>query len=307
MRVEGVFRQSTALACTTVLAAALGLLAVAFGPLESFAREPGKDKITAYLREGPITVYTYRPTGCEKPSLLFVFHGLGRNASSYRNSARELADRKCMIVFAPLFDRERFPTWRYQRGGIVQDQKLLRKEQWTVSLVAELVAWARLEEGMPSAPYYLFGHSAGGQFLSRVAAFDPPRDAAQIVIANPSTYVLPSTSEPVPFGLGRVFGPTEGERQLSTYLDLPITIYLGDDDTGDEDLSQFPEAVRQGGNRLERGRFVFDSAKSMARANGRNFRWRMVTASDVGHTARGMLQADEAIKAFGLDEPATVH
>jgi pimeloyl-ACP methyl ester carboxylesterase len=160
---------------------------------------------------------------------------------------------------------------------------------------------------MPSAPYYLFGHSAGGQFLSRVAAFDPPRDAARIVIANPSTYVLPSTSEPVPFGLGRVFGPAEGERQLSIYLDLPITIYLGDDDTGDEDLSQSPEAARQGGNRLERGQFVFDSAKSMAQANGWSFRWRMVAASDVGHTARGMLQADEVIKAFGLDEPATVH
>ncbi|MGO4386940.1 alpha/beta hydrolase [Microvirga sp. 2YAF29] len=283
--------------------ALLVALAIGLSAAVGYARDRDTDKVVANLRGYPITVYTYHPTGCSDPALLFVFHGLGRNASSYRNSARKLADKECMVVFAPLFDKERFPSWRYQRGGIVYDQKLLPREQWTTSLVVDLIAWARQTENMPNAPYYLFGHSAGAQFLSRVAAFQPLPDASRIVIANPSTYVLPSTKEPVPYGLGGMYDPVEGERRLKAYLELPLTIYLGEDDTGDEDLAQTSTAMRQGENRLERGELTFDSARSLAKAKGWDFRWRLVTAPGVGHTARGMLGSDNLMEVFDLKEP----
>jgi pimeloyl-ACP methyl ester carboxylesterase len=213
-----------------------------------------------------------------------------------------------MIVFAPLFDKEQFPVWRYQLGGVIKDRKPLPREQWAVWIASDLVTWARLNEGRLDAPYYLFGHSAGGQFLSRVAAFALPKDAKRIVIANPSTYVLPSTEEPAPFGLGRVFNGPEGEKQLRAYLELPITIYLGEDDTGDEDLVQTRTAMRQGDNRLERGQFAFDMAKSIAKAKGWSFGWRMVTVGGVGHSSRRMLRADEALEALtATKEPELVH
>ncbi len=286
------------LVCTALLL----ILVISFAAVGGYARDRDPEKVVAHLRGIPITVYTYRPKGCTDPALLFVFHGVGRNALTYRNSARELADQRCMIVFAPLFDKERFPTWRYQRGGIVQDKSLLPRERWTVSIVSDLIAWARQEERRPTAPYYLFGHSAGAQFLSRVAAFHPPSNASRIVIANPSTYVLPSTNEPAPYGLGGVYDQAEAERQLRAYLQLPITIYLGKDDTDDENLSKTPSAMQQGANRLERGQFTFDLAKSIAKAKGWEFRWRMITAPDVGHTARGMLSADSAKDASAQAE-----
>lgn len=278
-------------------------LAIGLSAAVGYARDRDTDKVVANLRGYSITVYTYRPTGCSDPALLFVFHGLGRNAASYRNSARKFADQECLVVFAPLFDKDRFPSWRYQRGGIVYDERLLPREQWTTSLVGDLIAWARQTENMPHAPYYLFGHSAGAQFLSRVAAFQPPPDASRIVIANPSTYVLPSTKEPVPYGLGGMYSPEEGEKRLKAYLELPITIYLGEDDTGDEDLAQTATAMRQGENRLERGELTFESAKSLAQAKGWDFRWRLVTAPGVGHTARGMLGTDNLTEVFDLKEP----
>jgi pimeloyl-ACP methyl ester carboxylesterase len=274
---------------------------------DGLARDLVANTVTAYLRGTPITVYTYRPTGCANPALLFIFHGIGRKPSSNRDAARELADQKCMVVFSPLFDKQQFPVWRYQMGGIVKDRKPLPREQWAVWMVADLVTWARLEEGRPNAPYYLFGHSAGAQFLSRVAAFSPPLDAKRIVIANPSTYVLPSTKEAAPYGLGEVFDLAEGEKQLKTYLELPITIYLGEDDFGDAHLSQNSAAMRQGDNRFERGQFAFESAKSIAQAKGWTFGWRMITASDIGHSARGMLRADEVFEAFGVREPEMAH
>jgi pimeloyl-ACP methyl ester carboxylesterase len=271
---------------------------LAYGVTDSNAREPAKEQVTAHLRGGPITVYTYRPSGCSNPAFLFVFHGIGRNASMQIDSAQKLADRECMIVFAPLFDKEEFPVWRYQLGGVVKDRRPLPREQWAVWTVSDLVTWARVNEGRLDAPYYLFGHSAGAQFLSRVAAFGLPKDAKRIVIANPSTYVLPSTDEPAPFGLGGVFSEAEGEKQLRAYLQLPITIYVGEDDTGDKYLVQTRSAMRQGDNRLDRGQYTFDMAKSLAQAKGWDFGWRLVTVDGVGHSARRMLRSDDAMEAF---------
>jgi poly(3-hydroxybutyrate) depolymerase len=286
--------------------ALLGLI-LGHGTAGGRTRDAGEAQVTAHLRGIPVTVYTYHPPGCSAPTLLFVFHGLNRTASSYLRAAKPLANQKCMIVFAPLFDAERFPSWRYQRGGIVHDGRVLPREQWTAWMVSDLVTWVRLEEGRLNAPYYLFGHSAGAQFLSRAAAFTLPADAARIVIANPSTYVLPSVKEPAPYGLGGVFDPAKAEEQLKRYLALPITIYLGEDDTGEKDLAQSASAMRQGDTRLERGQSAFKMAQSIAQANGWDFRWRLVTASDVGHSAGGMLRAEEAIKAFEPSEPELAH
>jgi hypothetical protein len=244
-------------------------------------------------------VHTYRPSNCTEPALLFVFHGNSRSAASYLDYARPLADRACLLVFAPLFDEERFPNSAYHRGGIVDDDGVLPREDWTVDIVADLVSWARRREGRPDAPYYLFGHSAGGQFLSRVAAFAPPPDAERIVIANASTHVLASLDEPAPYGLGDVFGPA-ATGQLRTYLALPVTIYLGTEDTEDEDLTDTVEARRQGADRLERGRAAFALARETALRNGWTFGWRLVEASGVGHSARDMLGSERADDAFGL-------
>ena len=81
----------------------------------------GSDRETVTIRGVRMTIYTYRPTGCVEPALLFVFHGNSRTASNYLEYARPLADRACFLVFAPLFDEERFPNWSYHRGGIVNE------------------------------------------------------------------------------------------------------------------------------------------------------------------------------------------
>jgi len=215
----------------------------------------------------------------------------------------DLADKMCLIVYAPLFDKKRFPGWRYNRGGIVRDGRVLPQTEWTVGYVRDLLQWARLREHRPGAPYYLFGHSAGGQFLSRVAAFGLPADARRIVIANPSTYVLPSLDEDAPYGLGNAFDKLSGEKQLREYLKLPLTVYLGDEDTGDKDLTQNGPAMRQGENRLERGENFFELGRSVAKENGWVFGWRLVKARSVGHSARKMLSA--AMSAVG-GEPKLV-
>jgi hypothetical protein len=143
----------------------------------------------------------------------------------------------------------------------------------------------------------MIGHSAGGQFLSRVAAFVPTK-AKRIVIANPSTYVLPNLTTMAPFALGGVYSAGAGEAELQRYLELPLTIYLGQEDTGDEGRNDSAEAVAQGETRYERGRNAYQAGRDLARSRGWAFNWRLVELPGVGHSARKMFAAPQAAAAL---------
>jgi len=192
---NGITRVATA---ATMLGTLLGAMPLGAAPIET-------GRQIADVNGAPMVVFTYRPVGCSDPSLLLVFHGIARNARTYRDDARALADRLCLLVVAPLFDRQAFPGWRYQRGGIVKGAAVQDGRDFTGRLVLDLVDWVRREEGRPIA-YSLFGHSAGGQFLDRLAAF-VPTEARRIVVANAGSYVFPSLEIDAPFGLGKgLFG-----------------------------------------------------------------------------------------------------
>jgi alpha-beta hydrolase superfamily lysophospholipase len=180
------------------------------------------------------------------------------------------------------------------------------QSKWTGPLLVELIAWGRKWAGRPDMPYILFGHSAGAQLLSRVSAYTPPLDAVRIVIANPSAHVWPSLEEAVPYGFDGIFDAPTREARLRAYLALPITIYLGADDTGTKLLVDDAPAVRQGANRYERGRNVYRAASDLSRKRSWRFGWRLVEVPDTGHSARRMLDAAEAVEALGLRarEPA---
>src|SRR5262245_38258365 len=90
--------------------AVAAVMAVA-APVQGAPIPAGAGEQTVSLDGTPVSVFTYRPSACPDPSLLVVFHGQGRNAAAYRDNARELADRNCMVVVTPLFDKDRFPSW----------------------------------------------------------------------------------------------------------------------------------------------------------------------------------------------------
>jgi hypothetical protein len=71
---------------------------------------------------GPVRlqVFTYRPANWSGQRLLFVMHGVLRNADEYRDHAVGMADRFDALVVAPKFDSERFPRTarrRHPRSG----------------------------------------------------------------------------------------------------------------------------------------------------------------------------------------------
>lgn len=242
-----------------------------------------------------LTVFTYRPA-CRDPSLLLVFHGQNRNADDYRDWARPLADKHCLLVAAPRFGKERFPRWRYQHGGIARNGVVQSPDEWTGRIAVKLAERIRRLERR-QMPYALIGHSAGGQYLSRLAAFSPTQ-AQRIVIANPGTHVLPDAGIKAPYGFGGVYADGAMREELRRYLSQPITIFLGQDDTDDEGLSSSAEAQAQGATRYARGLEAFKSGQALARSLGLPFHWRLIELKGVGHKAREMFAAPEASAAL---------
>ena len=199
-----------------------------------------------------------------------------------------------MVVVAPQFTTS---TQIYQLGGMIRQGVVKDPQDWTINIVSRISDWARKETGITQ--YYLIGHSAGAQFLSRVAAF-LPTEARRIVIANPSTHVLPTLDVKAPYGLGGIYPRATEEVQLRRYLEQPVTIYLGESDVGedDDDLNVGPDAMAQGKTRFERGMKAFNDGRELAGSRGWTFNWRLVRAPGVGHSARAMFSAPAASEAL---------
>jgi len=274
---------------------ALGFLSINWGAWAG-PITPGMGQQTTVIAGTRMTVFTYRPTGCSDPQLLLVFHGGSRNAEGYRDHARGLGDTLCMLVVSPLFDEESFPSWRYQRGGIVREGQIQDPSTWTGRLVLELIGWVRMEEGR-QLTYSMIGHSGGGQFLSRFAAFIP-NEARRVVIANSSTYVFPDLQTEAPYGLGGVYTAAAAAAELRRYLEQPVTIFLGQEDIGTRDRND-PAPVRaQGKTRYERGLNVYKACAKVAAAKGWICNWRLIELPAVGHSARKMFASKQAIDSL---------
>ena len=243
----------------------------------------------------PITVFTYKPPTYKEGPLLIVCHGVGRNAEDYRNFAITLAERFGVIVVAPLFDKDRFPSPRYQRGGLLDaNGKTQASEAWTYAVIPEIVAQVRSLEAKPKLPYYLIGHSAGGQFLVRLAAF-MPGEAVRIVAANPGSHLFPDRVQKFGYGFGGLPDELSNDEVIRRYFAAQLTIYLGTgDNTPEHSFDASPEGMVQGPNRLARGRACFAAAQKLAQTRGWAFNWRKVETPGIGHEAAFMLAAKEA-------------
>ncbi len=259
----------------------------------------GSRCLSAPFDGGEIPVYAYRPARADGRDVALLFPGMRRNAAGLRDKAIALCEATGLVVYAPLLDAQRFPRWRYQHGGVARDGALRPPEEWTAPLLQGLVDWTWRQ----CAPYRprlrLFGHSAGGQLLSRVCAYAPLDGVERYVVSNPSSHVLPLHDESPPYG----FAGIGDAAALRAYLGARLTLYLGGNDTGGANLAR-GGAARQGANRLERGRHAYQLARRVARELGMTLNWRLIEASGVGHSSREMLAAPACRLALGLEARA---
>jgi poly(3-hydroxybutyrate) depolymerase len=267
----------------------------------------GKGELTIPVDAYKLKVFTYRPKNysADVGPLLMVFHGHSRNPDAYRDHAVELGDACGGLVVAPYFDETQFPDRAYNHGNVLVQGKVQPKDKWTFSLVSKLIEKIRASEGRAEMPYYLLGHSGGGQFVERLMALTELKPI-RAVAANPGSHLFPSRELDFPYGFGGLPQTLSDDNALKAYLAAPLTIYLGtaDTDPNDPDLDRSKTALQEGPNRLVRGHRCFDLAKELAAIKGWDFNWRMAEATGVGHSAGKMFSQSACNEAlFGTHGP----
>ena len=277
---------------------ALSLLIVAADPLPE-----GKSSVELKFGSVPIEVFAYKPKGYVNGPLIMVFHGVLRNAEEYRDDSIEMGERFRALILAPRFDDEQFPKRKYQFGGIVEEGKAVPQEQRTGEYVNRIYKSICEKEGRSEIPLYLIGHSGGGQFLVRLAAF-VKTDAKRIVASNAGTYLFPDRVSRFPFGYGGLPNELQSDEQLKAYLAQPLTLYLGTEDTErDEYLDVTPEADAQGPVRFERGKNAFAFGKKLADERNWEFGWKLVIANGIEHDHTKMFNHPQCSTALELKKP----
>lgn len=269
----------------------VALLALALSAQPSRAQgDPfpvGKSMVEADINGTRLQLYAYKPATYAGEGFILLLHGASRAAESYRDNAMGMADLHKRIVVVPLFDRERFPEWRYQFGGVFRaDSSFAAPEERTYAFIPTLVSYIRGREGRAGLPYLLAGFSAGGQFVSRMAAFIDSDAERLIAMASGST-MFPTRDMDFGLGFGRLPDALSNDERIRRYLALPMTVYIG---TGDVEMSQLPQgdAYDQGVHRYSRNIRWFNEAMDLAFKKQWAFNWRLVIADGPGHSPREM-------------------
>lgn len=230
----------------------------------------------------PIRVYTYRPKACDaRCPIMFVMHGTKRNGADYRDYWELLADHHKILIVAPEFSQHAWPKAAAYNLGDVAEQP--DREKWTYSAIEHLFDEVRVDQ----ATYAIFGHSAGGQFVQRMAIMRPDNRASVMVAANPGWYLMPEwrkekTENPYPYSL---VGAKAGEAQLRQALERRFILLVGekDNDPDDENLNKSPGAMKQGETRVDRGENFIKAATTAARDLGVKLGWELTEVPDVAH------------------------
>lgn len=242
----------------------------------------------------PIQVFAYRPTAFDRRSpILIALHGYKRNAETYRDDWAEHAERLGALLLSPEFSQAAFPGPRaYEVGNMrtMDRRSYLPRERWSYGLIERLFDHVRTATGSERQGYWLYGHSAGGQFVHRLALFQENARFDVAIAANAGAYTLARPGERFPYGLDRIPDLESVQEQGFT---RPLVVMVGEKDinTANAMLLRSEEAMRQGPHRHARGVFFFEDGQAEAARMKLPFRWRLVSVPDVGHSNRGMARA----------------
>ncbi|MEQ9125587.1 MAG: hypothetical protein RIM80_23830 [Alphaproteobacteria bacterium] len=238
---------------------------------------------------GRMDVHFHRPAEWRQDGpVLIALHGYKRNADVYAHDWKPIAEEHGALLLAPEFDHSGYPTPRSYEVGAMRtpDRKAFTPaELWSWGAVERAFDAARVRFGASRASYWLYGHSAGGQFVHRLALYCPAARFSHVIAANAGAYSA-TNGQRFPYGLGH----PAPEPDVAAFLGRRLTILLGQKDrkTKGGVLLRSPEALVQGPHRLARGRYFYQTGMKTAARLGAPFRWRLVEAPDAAHSNRAL-------------------
>ena len=266
-------------------------------------REEAGKVLRLRTRHGRYVQYIPR-TLREPVAVLLLVHGTPGREETALEVAEDFvtgfipsAKRRGSILVAPAFDQRNFGGRSGPGGGY---RGLFGREIGADEFVNEIVA--RYEARFPSfdGTFYLYGHSAGGQFVSRYAVLHSGRLSAAVISAAGS-YAFPNPQAAWADGmepLQRTMawdGDVESKEvdirpDPNGWLEaaqLPITVLVGDGD----DTEMFQSPTQNGASMKDRAKCWVEEMNALAASHGKVGRVRLVMVPGAGHNSRELLPA----------------
>ena len=290
------------------LVAALSGCGPASLPEPPTAREPGQ------LFEGQDlfgTFYAYVPTTLpEKPEILVLVHGTPpeggtaeANAEYYITNWIDFSEEQGTILIAPAFNQEDFSS-RLGDHALSGYRGLFGREIGADEWVLRLVRAHQEAFGSTDEPFYLYGHSAGGQFTGRFLVTHP-QAVKRAVITAAATYPQPTNEVAWPFGMGELHADVEWDPDTTRHVDVvpdeakwlaatqvPLTVIVGLNDTGE--LPSYLIPGQKGRNRYVIARNWIADMAALAEANGLESHFKLEIVPGRGHSMSGLLPYSQA-------------
>lgn len=312
---------------SSVLARSRSLLGVAlvailvgwFGPLHRrletvraslphFQVPLGRGRLLAWgpggRRGRSVPVWSYRPRQEEERfPVLFLLHGVGRDARDYLEGWIPWAEARGVLLLAPEFSRLEFPSSRrYSQGHVLTRSGRRRREaRWSFTFPEKIFQGVRgANPGLVQETFSVFGHSAGAQFAHRLVLLRPQAPLGLVVAANAGWYTWPDRDQLFPLGLGGIRG---AGRRLRAALGRELVVLLGTRDRDPEHphLRHEPDLDARGRTRWDRGQAFFRAGREAAAREGVPLAWRLEPVPGIGHSHRGMCAAaQDLLEARGM-------
>ena len=257
----------------------------------------------------PLTVYYYLPTSGDlgHMPILFAMHGADRSGLNQINVWKYLAEANGIIVIAPEFSKENgYSENDYQFGGIFTStafSSLRSSEEWTYCLLETLFDYVKNEIDNISDRYYLFGHSAGGQFVHRFLLAMPDARVIRAVAANPGSWTFPLSEGLVgtdsrnygwPYSIRNV--PFSSEENLCRFFMHNLYVQIGTKDIVQD--AYFPKdnaSMAQGNTRFERAHAFYECCQTVAQKLSAELRIELVEVEGAGHSSAQMVYGNATV------------
>jgi pimeloyl-ACP methyl ester carboxylesterase len=249
------------------------------------------------------TYHFYLPTSLTaSPDIIVLVHGTpaanetaAEDARFYIENWITVAEKQGAILIAPAFDQENFGGRDGPLGGY---RGLFGRRIGADVFVIEIVNHYQRLFDATNARFYLYGHSAGGQFVARFIVKHPER-IKRAVISAAATYPQPTPDIAWPHGMGELhtiirWGDSESETTVEFNPDpagwlaaatLPVTVVVGLND-----LEPQPERVgQQGHTRVAIARNWVNAMNAYAAQHGVEGKMQLSMIPGSGHSSLGLL------------------
>jgi len=293
---------------------AISLLASSLGAFAQGAQVSPTENNTVVLKSSPWGEYWQFAPRSPKYILVIAHGTIGKNETA-KDSAHtfilrwtEFAQRKRILLLSPAFDR---PNYQTAYGGY---RGLFGRVHGADEFVNNLVDLYRNDVRDFDGTFFLYGHSAGGQFAGRYSVRHPDR-LRGVILSAPGRYAFPNSDAPWPYGMGKLrrelrWDKSEPPQKVSIYpsprdwvaaASLPMIVVVGD-----RDLDPQPRRPgHRGTTRVELAQNWVSDMRGFATQYGAEPSIDVLYVPGIGHSSKGLTPSCQRVLAQFISKALT--